>query len=140
MTTFMLQLYKFSISHRTLKINDYCGFIREKQEKIKAKRSCYSNGSVRLIIVICFSWFYSENSSQVTLQTPKFLIMIPKTLCIILSEGYYKRRHFRKLWLTTNEVEHNRKRRKRKNSFKIKWTACINIKELRNTISQLFLL
>jgi len=51
--------------------------------------------------------------------------MIPKTLCIILSKGYYKRQHFRKIWLTTKEVEHNRKRRKRKNSFKIKWTACI---------------
>ena len=55
-----------------LKINDYCGFIGEKQEKFKTKRSCYSNGSVRLIIV--------------------------------------------------------------------KRTVCINIKELRNTISQLFLL
>jgi len=51
--------------------------------------------------------------------------MISKTLCIILSKGYFKKRHFRKVWLTTNEVEHNRKRRKRKNSFKIKWTACI---------------
>lgn len=80
-----------------LKSNDYCGFIREKQEKIKTKRSCYSNGSVRLVIVIYFSCFYSESYSQAALQTPKFLIMIPKTLCIILSKGYYKRQHFRKL-------------------------------------------
>lgn len=49
-----------------------------------------------LIIVICFSCFYSENYSQATLQTPKFLIMIPKTLCIILSKEILKNSIFAK--------------------------------------------
>lgn len=47
-----------------LKSNDYCGFIREKQEKIKTKRSCYSNDSVRLIIV---------NSNVVEIEIPVYV-------------------------------------------------------------------
>lgn len=45
-----------------------------------------------LFFLILFGKLLSSNSSN-----SKFLIVIPKTLFIILSKGYYKRRHFRKL-------------------------------------------
>ena len=52
-----------------LKFNDYWGFIREKQEKIKAKRSCYSNGSVRLIICQPYFFEYHYATSNTSLST-----------------------------------------------------------------------